>query len=401
VKLTYVVPRYGVEILGGAEYAARMLAERLVTQRGWEVEVLTTGALDTQTWADELPLGNVSINGVDVHRFHSASGRHPRFDALSRVVLSAPTRASQADQLKWVDMQGPRSPELIAAVGDTDADLVAFYPYLFHPTVHGVPAVGPRRSVFHPAAHDEPPLRLPIYRKVFREVGGFVFQTESERELVEATFGIGATPQIVLGLGVEERPGRADDARRRLGLDDRPYLLYVGRVDHGKGTGALVDFFRAYKKLRPGPLRLVLAGDLVHAPEPADDVVLTGRVDDETKWGLLRGATAFVNPSAFEAFSLVTIEAWTAGVPVVVNARCEPTREHCQRSNGGLWYQSFGGFTAVLDRLLRDDDLRASLARSGGDYVRAQFAWPALIDRYATFLEHLADRARRRPAPTG
>ncbi len=303
MKLAYVVPRYGLEIFAGAEYAARMLAERVVARKGWEVEVFTTGALDTQTWDDVLPAGTSVLNGVTVHRFTSASGRHPRFDALSRVVLSAPTRASQADQLRWIDMQGPRNPDLLAGLAGSDADLVAFYPYLFHPTVHGIPLVGRRRSVFHPAAHDEPPLRLPIYRPVFRGVGGFVFHTGSERDLVETTFGVGATPQIVLGLGVEEGPGRADDARLRLGLDDRPYLLYVGRIDHGKGTGALVDFFRAYKRLRPGPLCLVLAGDVVHPPEADDDVVLTGRVDDETKWGLMRGATAFVNPSAFESFS--------------------------------------------------------------------------------------------------
>ncbi|MGD9797104.1 MAG: glycosyltransferase family 4 protein [Acidimicrobiia bacterium] len=395
MKVAYVVPRYGTEFHGGAEYAARMLAERLVAQRGWEVEVLTTCAVDTQTWADRVPAGTTVEGGVTVHRFHVDSGRHHRFDAISRRVLSAPTRASMADQVRWIEMQGPRSDALLGAVADTDADLVAFYPYLFHPTFHGVPRVGPRRSVFHPAAHDEPPLRLPAFGRVFAGVGGFVFQTESERAMVEERFGIGATPQLVLGLGVEEGPGRPEDALARLGLDDRPYLVYVNRIDHGKGTGALVDFFAAYKSARPGPLRLVLAGDVVHAPEPHDDVVLVGRVDEETKWGLLRGAMAMVNPSAFEAFSLLTIEAWTAGVPVVVNGRCGPTREHCVRSGGGLWYESFAEFVAVLDHLAGDPGLRAALGAAGHDYVRANFEWPALIDRYAAFLEHLAERSRR------
>jgi glycosyltransferase involved in cell wall biosynthesis len=355
--------------------------------------VLTTCAVDTQTWADRSPAGVTVESGVTVHRFHSESGRHPRFEAFSREVLGAPARASLADQLRWVEMQGPNSAGLAAAVGDTDADLVAFSPYLFRPTIDGVAAVGPRRSVFHPAAHDEPPLRLSAFRRVFASVGGYVFYTNSERDLVEERFGIGAKPQLVLGLGVEEHPGRPEDARARLGIDDRPYLLYVGRVDNGKGTGALVDFFAGYKSQRPGPLRLVVAGDIVHRPADHHDVVLTGRVDDETMWGLMRGATAFVMPSAFESFSLVTIEAWSAGVPVIVNGRCQPTREHCERSNGGLWYRSFGEFVAVVDRLVRDDELRARLAAAGGAYVHANFAWPALIDRYADFLERLADRA--------
>jgi glycosyltransferase involved in cell wall biosynthesis len=394
VKVAFVVPRYGAEVRAGAENAARMLAERLVSRRGWEVEALTTCAVDDQTWADALPPGTTVEGGVTVRRFRSESGRHPRFDRLSHRVLSAPTRASRADQRRWVELQGPCSAGLLAAVGASDADLVAFYPYLFHPTVRGVPAVGRWRSVFHPAAHDEAPLRLPIYRPVFDGVGGFVFHTDSERDLVESRFGVGATPQIVLGLGVEEQPGEPGEARRRLGLDDRPYLLYLGRVDDGKGTGALADFFAAYKAMRPGPLRLVLAGDPVHPPAPHPDVVLAGRVDDETKWGLLRGATALVNPSAFESFSLIVVEAWTAGVPVMVNGRCEVTRDHCQASGGGLWYESFGAFAAVVDRLVGDPGLRAALATAGGAYVRDRFTWPALIDRYATFLELLAARAR-------
>jgi glycosyltransferase involved in cell wall biosynthesis len=392
VKLAYVVPRYGPQINAGAEYAVRMLAERLVDQHDWQVEVLTTCAVDTQTWADHLPPGTTVDNGVTVRRFRSESGRHPRFNALSHAVLGAPERASTADQRRWLDLQGPCSAGLLAATGSTDADLVAFSPYLFQPSVQGVPAVGPHRAVFHPAAHDEPPLRLPVMRKVFAGAAGFVFYTHSERRLVEARFGVGAKPQLVLGLGVEEHPGRAGDARTRLGLGQAPYLLSVGRVDNGKGTGALVEFFAAYKARHPGPLRLVVAGDVVDPPTAHDDVVLPGRIDDETKWGLMRGATAFVNPSAFESFSLVVIEAWRAGAPVVVNGRCEATREHCERSGGGLWYQSFAEFEVTIDRLVRDDALRARLATAGGDYVRASFEWPGLIDRYATFLELLADR---------
>ena len=52
MKVSFVVPRYGPMIIGGAETAARALAERLVEFKGWEVEVLTTCAEDFVTWAD-------------------------------------------------------------------------------------------------------------------------------------------------------------------------------------------------------------------------------------------------------------------------------------------------------------------------------------------------------------
>ncbi|MDA8072078.1 MAG: hypothetical protein M0Z82_10885, partial [Actinomycetota bacterium] len=64
MRLAMVVPRYGVEILGGAELGARMLAERLVAQLGWSVEVFTTCAQDHMTWADVYRPGDHVLNGV-------------------------------------------------------------------------------------------------------------------------------------------------------------------------------------------------------------------------------------------------------------------------------------------------------------------------------------------------
>ena len=385
MKLAYVVPRYGVEVIGGAEYGARMLAERLVSLRGWDVEVFTSCSLDATTWADVLPEGTSDLHGVRVNRFRSEAGRAPDFDKLSKRVLRNPRWASPREQSAWIDAQGPKSPALVDAAAASDAQLVAFYPYLFYPTVRGVPAVG-KRAVMHPAAHDELPLRLPIMRPVFHRVQGLVFQTESERRLVEWLFRTAAVPQVVVGLGLEEHPGDPSVVL------DEPYLVCVGRVDDAKGTGFLARFFAAYKERRPGPLKLVLVGPVIDRPVDHPDVVVTGPVDETTKWGLLRGATAYVSPSGFEAFSIALMEGWTAGLPVIVNERCGATREHVARSGGGLWFDSYASFELVLDRLLGDEPMRRQLAGAGQSYVEANFTWPAVIDRYAGFLEGLLNR---------
>jgi glycosyltransferase involved in cell wall biosynthesis len=392
MRLDFVVPRYGVEVIGGAEYGARMLAERLVGLLGWQVEVLTTCALDSDTWADEYDQGTVDVHGVTVHRFRSRAGRDPGFDRFSERVLHDPPRARPRDQARWIDLQGPVNPEVVAAAAASDAAAVVFYPYLFHPTVHGVPAVG-RRAVLQAAAHDEPPLRLPLFRPVFAGARGLVFHTHGEQRLVRDLFPVAATRQIVLGLGVEEGPGDPVAARRALGLGERPYLVCVGRVDDGKGTRTLVELFAAYKERRPGPLALALLGPVVDEPPAHPDVVVAGTVDEETKWGAIRGAEVLVNPSAHESFSIVVIEAWTVGVPVVVNARCRATREHAERSGGGLWFEGYASFEVVLDRLLADGRLRAGLAANGRAYVDRTFRWPVLIERYARFLEGVAATA--------
>jgi hypothetical protein len=57
-KVAFVTPRYGPEVMGGAETAARQLAEHLTAECQWSVEVFTTGALDHITWDDVLPPGD-------------------------------------------------------------------------------------------------------------------------------------------------------------------------------------------------------------------------------------------------------------------------------------------------------------------------------------------------------
>jgi glycosyltransferase involved in cell wall biosynthesis len=271
--------------------------------------------------------------------------------------------------------------------------------------------------VLHPAAHEEPALHLPVFDELFRSCRGFAFHSRSERALVNARFGVASTPQVLIGLGVEEPeapagPGleTAEAAVRAsfgVGGADDPYVICIGRVDDQKGTGMLWRWFRSYKERHPGPLKLVFVGQVVNAPEPAqsgaEDIVLAGMVDEATKWALLRGARVSVAPSPHESFSLTVVEALTAGVPVVVHAQCGATREHCERSGAGLWFRDFAEFESALELLTTDDVLHARLAANGVGYVEANFRWPVILDRYCAFLDRFtgggAAGATARSAP--
>jgi len=107
-----------------------------------------------------------------------------------------------------------------------------------------------------------------------------------------------------------------------------------------------------------------------------------------------------VTPSAYESFSLVVLEAWTLGVPVLVNGECAATMEHCQRSGGGLWFDSYRTFEATVDRLSGDAGLRAALGQAGRRYTARNYLWPSIIDRYTTFLEGVVARGRSAPLRT-
>jgi glycosyltransferase involved in cell wall biosynthesis len=131
---------------------------------------------------------------------------------------------------------------------------------------------------------------------------------------------------------------------------------------------------------------------------PHPDIVVTGAVDEPDKWDIVHDALVAVSPSALESFSLVVIEAWVERVAVLVNGSCGPTREHCERSGGGLWFTSYPEFEAVLDRLVSDSELRATLGGRGRAFVDRHFRWPVLVARYDEFLNSVVARGRGTPS---
>lgn len=396
MRVAFVTPRYGPQVMGGAETAARQLAEHLVAECGVDAEAFTTCALDHVTWRNALEPGDSEEGGVRVHRFAVEAGRARAFYELDMRLRFGPRHATVEESVRWVELNGPVVPDLVDAVCDGGADVVACYPYLYYPEVHTM-ARAPMPAVLHPAAHDEPALYLPVFRSTFSAADGICYHTAAERALVQRTQRVAERPQIVLGLGVGENRARGRPGPDVLGLGDRPYVVSVGRVDAHKGSAMLAAFFARYKARRPGPLALALVGPVAVDIPPHPDVVVTGALDEADKWDVVRDAVLSVSPSALESFSLVVLEAWAQGVPVVVNALCGPTREHCERSGGGVWFASYAEFEAVLDLLVADAGLRRTLGERGRDYVESHFRWPVLIRRYVDFLSDVVDRGRRVP----
>ncbi len=393
MKVVFVTPRYDPSAIGGAESAARLLAEHLAARPGFEVEAYSTCAVDHLSWKNELPAGRSEMHGVTVHRFPIAKEREIEFFLFDGRLRRSPRHVTWDESRRWLDLNGPVAPGLLEALAETDADVVVLSPYLFSVTVDGV-RVSRAPTVLHCAAHDEPPLYFPAIGDAFAQADALCYYTAAERRLVQRVHPVAEKPQIVLGIGVGEPEEGGRPGGEVLGIGDRPYLTFLARIDSHKGADALDRFFRLYKLRRPGPLALALVGPVSTEIEPHPDIVTTGAVDEGAKWDILRDAVAFVHPGALESFSLVIMEAWQEGVPVVVNALCEPTRDHCAHSAGGLWFGSYGQFEAVVDRLCADAELRRWLGANGRAYVREHYQWPALIERYARFLESVVERGR-------
>jgi len=93
-------------------------------------------------------------------------------------------------------------------------------------------------------------------------------------------------------------------------------------------------------------------------------------------------ASVFCQPSLNESLSIVLMEAWLAETPALVNARCPVTVGHCMKSHGGLFFDNYYEFEEMLTLLLRNPSLAAGLGKNGAAYVRKEYNWDAVIQRF-------------------
>jgi len=424
VKIAFVIQRYGAEVLGGSEHLCRLVAERLSGNH--DVEVLTTCARDYVTWKNEYPEGADRIRSVTVRRFASAGTRDiTAFNKYSDWIFSNPH--SRADEMEWLKQQGPWCPGLIEYLRrqQQQYDALVFFTYLYAPTVLGL-AIAPARSILVSTAHDEPAIRLEIFKDVFRTPAALCYLTESEQRFVQLQFPERPLLEEVVGVGIdlphqqpyprmpaapdedqtadaagtesadpagarsdEDGPSREFPShllargavfRRRHRLYG-PMLLYGGRIDPGKGCEELIQYFGEYVK-EGGDATLVLMGvKLMSLPEDPF-IRFAGLLSDRERLQALEAATIVACPSPYESLSLLALESLSVGTPILANARSPVLVEHCVRSNGGLYYADRDEFVECLTLLVADEPLRAALGRNGLEYVRKSYRWDVVLGTY-------------------
>jgi glycosyltransferase involved in cell wall biosynthesis len=441
MRIAFIVQRYGAEVLGGSEYLCRVIAERLASRH--QVEVLTTCARDYITWKNEYPEGPDRIRGVTVRRFANARTRDlAAFNKYSDWIYGNPH--TREDEMEWLRQQGPWCPALIDYLQRQhhQFDILVFFTYLYAPSVLGL-RVDPSKSILVPTAHDEPAIRLGIFKEVFGAPAGLAYNTEAERRFVHETFAVRAIDEEVIGIGVEppESTDTADDAaveaaeadsddpprrsltetaeadteiipgsnidsptfrshqatrgerfRRRHRLHG-PFALYGGRIDPGKGCEELIEYFSSYVA-DGNEGSLVLMGVKLMALPEEPWIRFAGQLSEQERFAALEAATVVVVPSPYESLSILALEAFSVGTSVLVNARSEVLVEHCRRSNAGLYYADRDEFVECLKLMMTNDRLRRALGRNGKDYVRRNYRWDLVISKY----ERLFNKLRGAPA---
>jgi len=380
VKLAFVSPRFGAGVLGGSEAVLAEAASGFAS-RGHEVEVLTTTAVDHYSWANERPEGASVESGLLVRRFGVA--RHPSRAALAAQLSVQAGRVPDIEhQVSWLGFHFscPGLFEHLARCG-TGYDAVVFAPYLFWSTTACLPLVADR-AVFMPCLHDEAYARLDLVRPLLAAPALAWFLSAPEHWLAHR-LGPVAGRHSVVGAGVVV-PSGYDPAgfRARHGLS-RPFLLYAGRREAGKGLSWLLRALAA----SGADIDLVVIGkgepgSFVDVPPAlAGRVFDLGFVEDSERDDAFAAALAYVQPSRVESFSRTVMESWLAGTPVLGLASNEVVAWHCRRSGGGLLFSDPASLASAVARLQGDGGLAGELGRAGRRYVVENYTWPVVLDR--------------------
>jgi hypothetical protein len=153
------------------------------------------------------------------------------------------------------------------------------------------------------------------------------------------------------------------------------------------------NFFRFRTEHPEVPLQLVLAGKRLMEIPSHPDIVPLGYLEEKEKRQVLAAARLLIMPSSYESLSIVVLEAWSLGVPVLVNGQCAVLRGQCRRSGGGLEYSDYEEFRRALIRFVREPALGRQLGERGRRYVREHYAWPLVERSYLQWAERVCRQA--------
>jgi len=382
VNLAIVVPRWSLKIAGGAERLAREYAEMLRDRH--QVEILTTCALDHVSWKNELAPGTVEEGGLLIRRFPTDSRDSERYHEL-QLRLANGERLLPSEELEW-QRNGVTSQKLNRFIEKSNYDLLFGMPFFFG-VVQQALSVSSAKKILVPCLHPEPQAELGIIRKLFGAVDAVCFNAPEERALAATLYRL-PTWRPVISMGMS--PSTGAGVSPILG----PYLLYLGRKEAGKGTHQLAAYFLRYCQQFPNSgLRLVVAGggELPAWPQLQDRIIDFSWVDEAEKGELINGALALVQPCEFESLSIVTLEAWSYGRPVLVNGRSAVQRGNVLRSHGGLTYDDEKTFIRSL-RWLEENPGEADLyGVAGSTYLRCYHDPKVMQERLLRTVAEISD----------
>ena len=365
-RLAIACFRFGPGIVGGAEASLKTIAQAL-QRAGDQVEIFTTCTSHESRWTNDLPEGTTIWEGLTIHRFPIDPHDRDKHLVSNRRLLEAQgriTSEAEADFVRHSIHSTKLMESLWAARNDLDAVIIG--PYLFGLTADIAQEFG-AKTLLLPCFHDEPHARLRIWTRIYGEVGGVLYHSPEEQDYGQRVLGLNHPNAEEIGTWLPP----TSDANQP--VQEAPYLVYCGRWSQEKNMPLLLEYLAKYHEERgPRFQVIVLGGGDLPIPE-VGWLQKRGRVEEAEKARLLAGAAALVQLSTRESLSLVVLEAWAAGTPVIVHRDCAVLHGLIERSQGGQAIQDYQSFARALDELAVSPALWRAMGKRGQDFVRRHY----------------------------
>lgn len=382
-KVAFVVQRSGKEVNGGAEAYCSIIANQM--KKNWDIEILTTCALDYMTWENFYEEGIEIVNDIPIRRFKVDYKRDVQvFNNFFRNGMPEAETTTKEKANEWMRLQGPISSNLTKYIKENESkyDAFIFFTYIYATTYFNLPLVA-NKAYLASFAHDERPIYLPIWEDFFSLPKKMIFSTLEEKEFLQRKFPSVKFEGDIFGIGIN-KPENISNIRFRQRYDIyTPYILYVGRIDKSKGVHDLVEYFLRFIDKYKLNLKLVLAGKSVINLPKSYNLKEIGFIDEETKFDAIQGCELLVNSSAYESLSMVLLEAWSLNRPVLVNGISEVMVGQTKRSGGGRSYLGYESFEKELKGMLDENKYYDFLDK----FVENEYSWDVIEKKFIKLLK--------------
>jgi glycosyltransferase involved in cell wall biosynthesis len=386
-KIAFVIPWYGKNISGGAEMECKSIAERL-HQSGLKVEILTTCVKDfSSDWNINYHKEGVEyINEVPVRRFKVRKRDVKAFDGVNyKLIKDLPITLEEEDTF-FREMVNSPSLEAFIVDNQNEYKEFVFIPYMFGTTYFGSKACKGKATII-PCLHDENYAYMKRMKEMFDNFHKVIFNAEPERVLAQNLYGLKEAKTATFGLGLETEFSMDPDRFKKKYKIEQPFVLYAGRKDVGKKVDLLLQYFEKFTKEGANIELVLIGGGSIDIPRSISHLVHDlGFVDIQDKYDAYAASLCLCQPSTNESFSIVIMESWIAGRPVLVNEGCEVTTHFAKTSRGGLYFRDYDDFKQAILLYLTNKELCKTMGQLGRNFVKQNFDWDIVVERYTKFL---------------
>lgn len=395
--LTTFYPPYN---FGGDGIGVQRLSRALVA-RGHHVTVIHDADAYNMLHRGPEPSAAPGDDGIEVHRLRSRAGS---LSALLTQQTGRPIVHGRAisdilargrfDVVQFNNVSLVGGPGILGYGGDAVRLYEAHEHWLVCPTHvlwrHNREACPARECLRCTLRHRRPPQywRYSGYlERELRHVDTFIAKSDFSREK-HREFGFPRDMEVVpyfLPDGTGEPGGGGSTPH------DRPYFLFVGRLEKIKGLDDVIPVFAANRDAD-----LLIAGTGEHEPvlrrlaadSPA--VRFLGRLPPDELGRYYRHALALIVPSiCFETFGIILIEAFRTGTPVIAR-RIGPFPEIVEACGGGLLFEDQAGLVDAMRRIRHEPGLRERLARAGRSGFERRWSEQAVLPKYLDVVRRAA-----------